>query len=263
MAPAVIDINDSVRNPNYGSGVFRRQVRLRCHAGEVHAGLEDMSHCLHIRLQHDGVRVTAIDSYIDRIPLSTCPGAAVPLRRFVGMHLEIERRALRTEIPPRANCTHLYDLAELALAHACRGGERRYDVEIPDEYPDPAWSRILCDGREVHRWQTKRGTIVLPETYAGRPLLRGFTRWASETFSGDALEAALVFSQGYLVSRARRWDVEASAGDPVTGHTSMLGMCHSYSAGVVAQAMRLANSTIDATDPGYPLLAGFPHWPSP
>lgn len=257
------DISESPRNPHYGSGVFRRQVRLLCQRGQVQAALEDTSHCLHVRLRHDGVHVTGVDTYFARIPLSTCPGAAEPLRSFIGLPLSVERRALRTEIPTRANCTHLYDLAELALMHAKRGGERRYEVEIPDEYPQPAWSRVLCDGREIHRWQTRDGAIVLPEAYAGRPLLRGFTRWASETYSGDALEAALVFSQGYFVSRARAWDVEASAGETVIHHTSLLGMCHSYSAEMVGQAVRLPDTTIDPTDPAYPLLAGFPHWPPP
>jgi len=245
-------------NADYGQRVFRRRIRLIAGAGEVRAALEDTGHAMRLVLQHDGERITAITPDFRRFPLDTCPTAAEPLRALVGMPLATPMRRMLGAHDPRAHCTHVYDLTLLAMAHALRGGVRQYDVEVPDEHPGPVWSRVLRDGVDVHRWQTFEQRITAPEPLAGRPLLKGFSLWANEHFGADpeALEAAVVFSKGYMVSTVRRFDMDAHVGVPAMQFTMMHGACYSYSHPAVARAVRL-KTVRDLTDVGDDLLEDF------
>jgi hypothetical protein len=246
------------RNPGFGNGALRRRIRLIAGEGVVRAGVEDAYHSFRLLLRHDGRCITALEPVFLRIPLSTCPSADGPLRGFVGMPLDASWRTIVGEQNPRQHCTHLHDLCTLAMAHARRGGERCYDVVVPDEYPNPVWSTLHRNGEQVLRWRTFKGQILEPEELAGRPLLRGFSSWANAAFSGDALEAALVLHKGYFVSRARSWNVEATAGQPVTHHDMMRGACHSYSEPQMSVAIRNGGTTIDTSDPSTPLLNDMP-----
>ena len=247
-----------VTNTDYGQRVFRRRIRLIAGPGAVRAALEDTGHAMRLVLQHDAGRITAITPEFRRFPLDTCPGAAGPLRALIGMPLDTPMRRMLTEHNPRAHCTHVYDLTLLAMAHALREGSRQYDVEVPDEHPAPAWSRVLRDGVEVHRWQTLEQRIVAPEPFAGLPLIRGFLSWASERFGADpeALEAAVVFSKGYMVSTARRFDMDAQVGIRAEQLTMMHGACYSYSPPAVTRAVRV-KTIRDLTNVGDELLDDF------
>lgn len=248
-----------ITNPQYGRGLFRRRIRLIAEPGQVRAALEDVAHAMRLVLRHDGTRITAIEPDFRRIPLTTCPGAAEPLRAFAGTPLATPMRRMFGEHNPRAHCTHIYDLALLAMAQALRGGVRQYDVEVPDEHPGPAWSRVLRDGIEIHRWQTFEARIVAPEALFGRPLIKGFTLWAYERFGADAeaLEAAMVFHKGYLVSGSRRYDVDAYAGRRAADAGVLRGACHSYSEPTVFRAVTIGGTHRDLTDAGEALLADF------
>lgn len=242
-------------NNRFGGGIFRRRLRLVASPREVRAALEDTNHAMRIVLSHDGERVTGIESVMTRIPISTCPGAAMPLRAFVGSPLAPYPRRPSAAINPRANCTHLHHLALLAIAHATRGGTRQYDVEVPDEYPDPVWSSIGRDGLVVHRWRTFEGKVLAPAEHAGQPLGPGFARWAAECFDGDDLEAAFVFSNAYLVSFSRRFDIAAWTGEQPRDHRPMHGKCYSYLPEVMPHGRYFANTSRDTTAADTPLLA--------
>lgn len=243
------------RNPTFGAGALRRRIRLLATDGVVNAGVEDQYHSFRLMLRHDGARITSIEPRFLRVPLTTCPSAEAPLRGFVGLALNTSWRELVGQHNPRQHCTHLFDLTVLAMTHALRGGERTYDVAVPDEYPDAVWSTVHRDGALVLRWKTFKGTILEPEALADRPLLRGFSIWANAAFDHDELEAALVLHKGYFVSRARPWNVEAQAGRTVSHHTMMRGACHSYSEPQISVAVRTGGTTVDTSDPATPLLA--------
>lgn len=242
------------RNPGFGSGALRRRLKFVAGDGFVRAGVEDAYHSFRLLLRHDGTRVTDLEPVFLRIPLSTCPTADVPLRGFIGMPLDVSWRDVLATQSPRRNCTHLHDLCTLAMAHARRGGERRYDVVVPDEHPDPVWTTLHRDGELLLRWRTWRGKILEPVELADRPLLKGFSSWANAVFSGDLLEAALVLHKGYFVSRARSWNVEATAGQSVAHHEMMRNACHSYSEPQMSVAIRNGGTTIDTSDADTPLL---------
>jgi len=236
------------RSSDYGTGVYRRRVRLVGAAGVVRAEMEDCLHGMRCSVHHaDGV-ITDIQSEMLRVPISTCGGAVQPIRALVGQRVDLDERELGQIAGPRRNCTHLLDLALLAIAHIRRGaGVRQYDVAITDETEQGTIASVRLDNALVHEWRIAKGAFVEPGRWAGQPVLQGFAKWAGAAYRGDELEAARVLQKGYFVACARFYDVGALDGKPSAGEKAMLGSCHSYSPGVVEHAVRNHKTVRDFT----------------
>ncbi len=235
---------------NYGKGCYRRVVLLDApDACTVTAALEDDPHAFSVRIGHDGGRVTTVSAHAERHPLSTCSGAVGPITELVGATLTQASLELKRHADPRANCTHLFDLAGWAIAHASRGatGVRRYEISIPDAIDGRTEAVLLSDGTEVLRWSIEHGRISAPERFAGQQVLGGFTRWASSALAGEELEHALMLARGYFVSLARIYDMVAAGSHPAADHPMPAGSCYSYSPGVVEQAWSLPANRRDFT----------------
>lgn len=242
-------------NPDYGSGVYRRRVRLVKQAQQVVAELEDTTHAFRLVLSHDDGVVTAISAQPIRFPFDSCPGAVARLQPLVGCALATDAVALREILEPGQNCTHLYDLAQLALAHAVRPGrERIYDIVVPDELEQGTNVEVSCDNNTVHAWTVRSDYIVAPAEFAGKPLKRGFYHWASQAFSGDLLEAAIVLQRGYFVAQSRRQDYMNQGGRLALADNMPQGACYTYNAGVVEKAVHTAGMGRDFTDTAEQLL---------
>jgi hypothetical protein len=236
-------------NPNYGQGTFRRRIKLEnCH-DHVLAELEDCNHGFRLRLSHDNKSITAIDVETLRYPLSTCQNAGQPLQQLVGCKLTASIERILKYARPRDNCTHLFDLASLAIAQATRHETCRiYDIDVPDSTDSTSDLLIRRDGDIIHHWQARDHKLSAPIALSGKPLMKGFYLWAFKHFQGEDLEAALALQKGYFVSRARHIDLDASAGMPASGDQYMLGACYTYSPAVVVDAVREANSVRDFSD---------------
>jgi hypothetical protein len=254
-----------VPNPTYGNGIFRRRIRLVSCAQRVAGGLEDNYHAMTCSIEHDGNVVTAIDARFARIPMTTCPGAAEPIRALIGQPLTSDLLAIYRRNSPKLNCTHLFDLTCLAITHAVRGIDtRQYDVEIADErgapvaaIVRPAAAIVTVDGSVAHSWQSVGGKIAAPEPLTGRPLVAGFMRWAAATFAGEALEAAMVLHRGYFVSNARRFITDDAWMLEPAQELTMRGVCHTYQPGNVEHAVRFRRVVRDFSHRPEDLLSGF------
>ncbi|MBW2940751.1 DUF2889 domain-containing protein [Zhongshania aquimaris] len=248
---------DYPENPNYGLGRYRRRIRLTSIGNSVHGELEDSNHAFRCEISHDGERVTDIQSEVLRIPFNTCPGASEPIRKLIGLSLCDDIQELIPHTDTSGNCTHLLDLALLAIRHARRQeSERVYDICIEDQQGEQtAQAEILANGELVHSWQTHNWEIIEPAPLTGKVLYKGFSQWASATFSGDIKEAAFALQKGYFVSSARRYNINAQAGLPAAEHMDvMLGACYSYSSPQIEVALRTANSARDFSDTPEQLL---------
>ncbi|WP_066961235.1 DUF2889 domain-containing protein [Rhizorhabdus dicambivorans] len=237
------------RDPAYGNRVVRRRFRLINHAGRVEAHLSDEFHEMHCTLWHAGGIITDIDARAFRIPTTACPGAAVVLRELIGLPLAMPREELYEKARVRRNCTHMFDLAALAIAQAARPHEagRVYDAAVPDETDAPVTVIVECDGQVIHRWLVRDHHIVEPEALAGRPLLRGFTRWAAETFEGDALEAAIVLERTCLIAQGGPYLSEAFTGRTLRLNAVMAGVCHGYAEATLDSSWFIAGARRDFT----------------
>ena len=247
-------------NPKYGEGVFHRKIRLQNGQDEtgmfVFAELEDCNHGFCIKIYHNQQEVTAILPEAKRIPLTTCAGAAEPLKRLIGENIHQNSKSLNERLNPQANCTHWLDLSIWALAHASRGvkHERVYHIQIPDEMEGGTQAQLFVNNTLTLDWTIENWTVKTPLIYAGQPFYKGFAAWANNIQDPIEREAAFVLQKGYFVSRARYFNIDQLAGEKANEHTMMLGACYSYSEPRVSVAQRTKGTVRDFTGQAEQLL---------
>ena len=232
-------------NPAYGNGIFRRRLRLRVTKQQVAVELEDCNHAFRLCLHHDGEKVVSLDTEVRRYPYITCAEAPEALRKLVGAAVGGAATSTRPRLLPSNNCTHLHDMALLALAYAEEPAlERVYDISVADEHGGVTEARIDCDGAMVHAWRIREHAVIVPEVHAGKTMLRGFYNWVSRCHAGVPLEAAVALQRGYYVAQGRRYlsDLPASADHMPEG------ACYTYSHGVVERAQRIGGTVWDLSD---------------
>ncbi|WP_404478619.1 DUF2889 domain-containing protein [Novosphingobium sp. BL-52-GroH] len=214
-------------DPAYGRGTYRRRLRFVADARSVTAQVDDTHHSYWLVIEHDRARIAAIEAGFNRAPTDMCPGSVAGLQSLVGNSLDTGAAALMARLPQTANCTHLADLALWSMAQIDRSAV--WDVEIPDQAEAPVWISITRDGTIVHRWHVAACRITAPARFAGRPLMSGFMRWASDAFQGDALLAATMLQRGLFVARGRQHVVDRAPPMPLANAAGMAGMCWAYS----------------------------------
>jgi len=216
-------------NPNFGTGRTRRRIELVNNGSRTSARLADPFHEMECQVDHDGQHVTAVSGVMHRYPTTLCPGATALTGGLTGasIHRPTEQFYAPGVLP--RHCTHLFDLACLAIAHAGRTEPQRvYEAIVPDERDGPVLVEVRRDGRSIHAWTVRRGFVISPGEVAGLPLLRGFLAKGGGLLSGDALEAALVLARTYLVSLGRPYDTEAWAGRPTSLNAPLRDRCYAY-----------------------------------
>lgn len=208
--------------------------------GRVRAALEDDFHHFRVELGHDGDQVLRLDALALRHPYSLCPSAAEPLQQLVGMALDGLAGAVSHRTEARLQCTHLLDLAGLAIAAAAqRRARRRYDIAVPDRIDGMTRPRLDRDGEPLLQWQLHDAMITGPEPFSGVPLHQGLARWALQTLSADDAEAALALRRCAMISLGRAKDLDAQRHAVATGH------CHVQQPQRAALALRVVGSTHD------------------
>lgn len=238
------------KNPNFGDGVFRRAIRLEAKNNQVFAAVEDCVHGFEVTLSHDGEQVISVDATPKRTPFTSCHMAAEPLQKLVGQHLDQDAKALNQWMNPQSNCTHWLDLAVLATIHAGRviaglaPEVLQYQIDVPDENDAPVMAKVFCNDVCVVEMEVADWQIVSGE-FAGQSLFKGFHKWASLIEDDVLREALYLLQKGYFVSTARRFDLNALAGEPANAHAMMRGACFTYSEPSVDIAVRTENTMRD------------------
>lgn len=229
--------------------VYRRFIRLRAEPSRVFAEVEDNPHHFQVTLHHDGERVQSLETAAPRHPWTSCPGAGEPLQRLVGMALSPRATAVGAVTDARAQCTHLFDLAGLAIAHAhahaTQGRERRdYACSVgADRASGHTVAELARDGAPLLRWRIDGEVILEPPQYAGVRLHARFMAWAEANLDLEQAEAALVLRRACFVAPSRFFDLDTV--ERATELNNMLGRCHTFSDGVVETALRVRGSHLD------------------
>ncbi|WP_188062110.1 DUF2889 domain-containing protein [Sphingobium sp. KCTC 72723] len=177
---------------------FRRHLRVTPSPGQVIAALEDDYHCMAVILRHDGVRVTGIDSVMERVPWTTCPGApAVLAATFTGVAL--------ADVPARgekkANCTHLHDLTVLAAAHAGETAPILYEIVTCDPVDGLATAEIRRDGVALLQVAHRNHLMEAPAEIAGLSILK-LRDWI-DSLDAPHREAARLLQWGAILANGR------------------------------------------------------------
>lgn len=229
-------------------GIYRRCIRIVTSGNEARADLEDDLHRCAVTIRHDGACVTAIRGESIRIPWSLCPQAVQALDRLLGMPLAPHPQAVFRHTDGSQQCTHLFDLAGLAIAHAARGtAQRQYDIEAPYlRETGPRTLTLRRDGVEILHWTIDGTTLLAPEAFAGRDIKR-LNAWADSAFPDpDDYEAIALLRRAVLISKARLhdWDIFPTAAD--TRHGT--GACYVFQPGTQERATRMVGTAREFTD---------------
>lgn len=224
--------------------MFRRRIIIRSEfitsQTRVRAVLEDDFHHFRVELaSRDGV-VSAISGTAPRRPYSLCGNAVEKLDLLLGMPLSPIAHEVTRVTDPTEQCTHLFELAGLAIAAAARGTERRqYDVEVPGRVDGRTQARLSRDGVPLLAWEVLDTVIQGPAPYAGVDVYRGMARWALGTLAPEEAEAALVLRRATGISKGRGMNLDAQS------HAQPNGHCYSQQPQRATQALRMKGSTWD------------------
>jgi hypothetical protein len=228
----------------YLGGSMNRVIRLAARAGEVRAAVEDDFHHFRVAVLHDGEKVVSVLSQAYRTPYSLCGDAGARLRELVGAPLVPELTALTLHIDARAQCTHQFDLACLAVAMAARGAkERTYHAAVHDSRNAQYLATLDRDGRRVMQWSMEGEKILSPAPYGDRSIGSGFTGFVSRELQGDDAEAALVLRRAVFITSGRGIEHWADSLD----HAMLTGGCWVQQSERHRRALRNKGTTLDFT----------------
>lgn len=182
---------------------FRRRFRITPGAGKIQCEVEDDFHCMSVVVHHDGTIVRGMEADMRRAPWTTCPGAEAKVRQtFVGEALaDFGRRSDK-----RSNCTHLYDLALLAAAHANDDQPLVYDILVSDPLANERRAEVRRNGDCVLWWVEKGFVLQEPAGAAGLRLDK-LKPWIT-SLAAELQEPAKLLQWGNMLANGRTIPLE-------------------------------------------------------
>jgi Protein of unknown function (DUF2889) len=209
---------------------FRRRLRVTPRVTSVEAEVEDDYHCMAVTIHHDGKIATGVESIMHRAPWTICPGAVLTLREtFTGVALA----DFRARGEKRENCTHLYDLAILAAAHAADRSPLVYDILVSDPIEGRRRVELRRDGTAVLGWVDAQYAIVEPAELAGVRLDK-MRPWI-ESQDAPLQEAARLLQWGAILAHGRSRPLE----DQSDARSIGADRCYTFQSRRVASAKRM------------------------
>ena len=230
-----------MKNPPF----VRRLALTRPDRTTVHGVLEDHVHHFEVTLAvtGDGRRVRAIEGRAVRAPWSLCPGATALLDELVGAAVGVAPRAA----DPTAHCTHLLDLATIAVRFAGLGVPARRYRAVVEGWDGPVLRcRVERDDRAALAWEATGRTITAPDRFAGVPIGGGFSAWAADALDADTAEMAHVLRRATWMSMVRGIDLDAF--DRLSDMVLPPGSCYSSQPDRIDLALRNRGSSVEAFD---------------
>ena len=157
-----------------------------------------------VEVVHDGETATEILPAMRRAPWTTCPGAEAQLKdTFTGVKL--------ADFPSRgqkkANCTHLYDIAQLAAAHAADPAPAVYDILVSDPEDGKRRAELRRGENCLIGWTERNFEVLEPEELRGMNLAGDLTPWVGER-PPEIREAARLLRWGTMLANGRTIPLE-------------------------------------------------------
>jgi len=206
-------------------GEYRRAILLRGRPGRVDAELEDNVHHFTATLWHDGGRVLRMDGDSFRIPYATCGAGSAQMRALAGAPLSDDPRAAYGFTDVRRQCTHAFQLAGHAMAHALRGDQVwLYEVAVQDDVPEEFTATVHLNRQAALEWRLKGDVIDAPASLAGVNTAEAAKR-AMETDHTTG-EAAVILHRAMRQAIAQRRVTHLA--QPYAGDLSTRGNCYTF-----------------------------------
>ena len=246
---------DAIPDCSRPSGLLRRAVALRARNGEVRAAVEDDYHHFRVRVLHQDGVVTGVSSEALRIPWTACAFAGDDWSGFTGLPLEPRSSAIAVRAEMRLYCTHMYELAGVAMAAAARGmTSRRYDMAVPYGARKSEPASLDRAGAPMLAWVTDGETILDPGPFQGVSVRKGFAGWVDEHLDVDEAEAALILRRAIFISSGRTVNLDAAKSSQTTA------ACYTTQLSRAPTAYRVVGSTLDFEHRSDVLLASDQSW---
>jgi hypothetical protein len=211
--------------------------------------MEDDFHHFGIRISYHNGIITDVAARVVRAPWSTCQAAAAGLGRLAGQALFSRETQIGDMLPMRQNCTHLFDLAGLAIAAAARGTPlQKFEATVTERTPLPlpgqphtgfCSAALKRDGTEILRWEVQDDAIISGP--APRSLGRGFRTWI-ETLPDRESQAFGILRRAIDVSGGRSQNLDSVA---VAADLDLPPLCYSYQPQTASLARRMHGTTRD------------------
>jgi len=227
---------------------YRRAIQIVAEPGRAVVEIEDDFHHFVVTVAHDGRAVTAASGLAVRYPWSSCPLAGSALGALAGLPLSTDPLAIYRFSDPLQQCTHMFEMAGLAVTQAARGSStRRYDAVVVDPQNGAQLAELQCDGEPRLTWRLQDGVIVEPAACAGRRPDDFRTRNLGD-LAHETAEAVLILRRAVWLAAARAMDVDRFPTAAAMGRT---GVCFTYQPHRAAGALRRPGSERDfSNEPG-------------
>lgn len=230
-----------------GTSMFCRRIRLVNESPTHAAGeLEDDCHHFRVDLHHDGTIIERAIGTFMRGPWTTCAKSPEPLRAIEGKPLTARTSEVGRYTDARQNCTHQFDLAALAVAHATRlhERERQYDMAITDMTGEECEqsAALWRNGEVIVRWKLRNRELTAPPEWVGAPLRVKFIPWAESRFEPDYAEAVIALRRVLDIAMSRIGNLDRFDDAASMDGTMMMGRCMTYTDENIPIAIRLKGS---------------------
>jgi len=211
---------------------FRRRFRITPSAGWVLSEVEDDFHCMSVGIRHDNRVARTVEARLERAPWSTCPGAVGACERtFTGVALA-DFPATRDKA---SHCTHLFDLALLAAAHAFDDDTLVYDAFVCDPIEGTRHAALYRNGEQVLGWSYARYTFTEPAALSGTRL-DGMRQWL-DALPPARQEEARVLRWASMIAHGRTIPLAQQS-----NAREMPPACYSFQPARAAVAQRIGQS---------------------
>jgi hypothetical protein len=152
-----------------------------------------------VTLEHDGEAIVRATAQMARWPWLNCPGAKAVLEQtFIGLPI----RSADPRAAKKQNCTHLYDLAELAVRHAFDTRPTEYDIIVSDPVNGRNRAELHRNGELCLAFEMIDDVVQLPEAAKGLHLIH-LREWTT-SLSGYEREWARILQWVSLISHSRQ-----------------------------------------------------------
>lgn len=204
-----------------GEPGIRRNQLIAPRPGQVRADVEDEFHHFWVELDHDGEYVLAIRTKALRQPWTTCGAAGTFLgARFTGKRLS----ELASLDSPLVHCTHQYDLALLAAAHALDEHPTLYSSYASDRRDPVQHAELYQNGELALSWDVAQSEIQSAGIGQGQSL-RKLKQWEGQLTPWER-EMAHVLRRTIFISGGRDYDYDSTpTADKVL---SSVGACFTF-----------------------------------
>lgn len=238
---------------------FRRHIELNSHTTDTHTivriALEDDIHHFRVELSHDDSYITDIQASSIRIPYSLCPNASPELNLLIGKELTGVAHSVHRMTDARLQCTHLLDLAGIAVAASARNEKSlKYEIKIPKRTNLKTTASLRRNNGLTLMWGINLLTIEGPDPFTGIDLKKGFAGWAIKSLPIDLSEAAIILRRAVTISLGAELNLDEIA------TMNSTGFCYAQQVERVGSGTRVIGSTKNFTKAPMLLCATDQNW---